>query len=122
VPESVRIALLIIQCLHTLYDELLFNCSVAVEQQAIAGTNLRRVQIEGDMRQVVQCYTTMNQFLHSKDRDEEANKPVSKTITIPNDHVGRLIGKGGVIIKQIQELCGWYFKRPSQYHSLLLVR
>ena len=55
---------------------------------------------------MVQCFSIVKQFLHNKDRDSEANKPVTKVITVPHDNIGRMIGRGGNVIKQIQDLTG----------------
>ena len=95
-----------------------FLFALAVEQQPIAGTNIRRIQIEGDTRQVVSCYQAMNQLLHSKDRDEESNKVIFKSMLVPAANVGRLIGKAGAIIKQISEYTGWSARLSIQFASI----
>lgn len=86
-----------------------------VERESAGGSHVRRVTLRGTPAAV----SVAKQMIEAKSRgdpDSKAfsailqNNPVnpgtSKLLRVPDENVGRVIGRGGATIRQIQELTG----------------
>lgn len=89
----------------------LSGAHIDVPQQCEEGTNYRKVKMSGKQFQLDYC----RQLIDQKCNPESADAPIvlpsdgsatSRTVQVPNDMVGKIIGKGGATIRQLQDLSG----------------
>lgn len=104
------------------------GAQVNVPGECEPGTTARNITIRGSVESVQYC----KQLLEQKVREDGGNPeaPTGDTVTkvtyIPNDHVGRVIGRGGTTIRQIQELSGAHMDiakecRPGEFQREVTV-
>lgn len=93
------------------YMQNLSHAHIDVPQQCEPGTTYRKVKMTGQRKEVDYC----RQLILQKCSPDSADAPIvlpedgsatSRTIQVPNDMVGKIIGKGGATIRQLQDLSG----------------
>lgn len=93
----------------------LSGAHIDVPQECEPGTNMRRIKITGAPSQVAYCITIIRQKTNPNDEGTSIPLPAEgdpanplKVVVMPvsNEVVGRVIGKGGTTIRQIQDLSG----------------
>ncbi|EGD75849.1 hypothetical protein, variant [Salpingoeca rosetta] len=108
--------------------EALSGCQVNVPAECEPGTSVRKITLRGSPESVRYCKQMLEQKIREDGGDPSA--PATETITkiayIPDDHVGRVIGRQGSTIRQIQELSGAHMDiakecRPGEYQREVTV-
>ncbi len=79
---------------------------VDIDPECEPGKTTRKITIRGQPQQCVQCFLLLRQALQRSKAAQEA--VTTSTTTIPNDGVGRLIGKQGQTLKQLQDMSGMF--------------
>eukprot|EP00049_Salpingoeca_infusionum_P017137 m.351863 g.351863 ORF g.351863 m.351863 type:complete len:450 (-) comp16385_c0_seq1:142-1491(-) len=83
---------------------------VEIPQECVAGTSVRRLTITGPTPEAIErCKTIIQTKIYEAQNPAETAEggaQNSKVTFVPDDQVGRLIGRGGSTIKQIQDLSG----------------
>lgn len=89
----------------------LSGAHIDVPQQCEPGTRIRKVKIIGKKSQLDYCRSLILQKCNPEAAEEAIVLPTdgsatSKIVHVPNDMVGKIIGKGGATIRQLQDLSG----------------
>ena len=79
------------------------NTKICVERNERDKTANTKVLIQGDEEN---CQRALLLIVQNIRRKTALHTATTKTITIPNQHCGRVIGKGGANVKEIQSLTG----------------
>eukprot|EP00052_Salpingoeca_macrocollata_P008704 m.68731 g.68731 ORF g.68731 m.68731 type:complete len:475 (-) comp16725_c0_seq2:171-1595(-) len=88
---------------------------ITIPQSCEPGTSVRRILIAGTKNQIKYAKVILDIKTRGDDtplplpddaENDQANPILRKVVPVPNDQVGRVIGKQGITIRQLQELSG----------------
>eukprot|EP00043_Microstomoeca_roanoka_P015371 m.153878 g.153878 ORF g.153878 m.153878 type:complete len:554 (+) comp16246_c0_seq1:467-2128(+) len=86
------------------------GAQITVAAEVEPDTVNRTITIQGSADQVAHCKRLMEAELSAEQAavaaDSAGGEIITRVAYIPNEHVGRVIGRGGSTIRQIQELSG----------------
>jgi len=96
--------------------ENISGAHIDIPPECAPGTTDRMITITGTAAQIAYCKAIVQQKvdgggestipLPAEGQGDPTNPVSTKIVQCPNDHVGRIIGKGGATIRQMQELSG----------------
>lgn len=108
--------------------EAMTGCQVTVPAECEPNSTQRNITLRGSQESVKHCKQLLEQKIREDGGDTAmaGGDSMTRITYIPNDHVGRVIGRGGSTIRQIQELSGAHMDiakecRPGEYQREVTV-
>lgn len=86
---------------------------IDIPNECAPGTDVRMVKIRGTLNNISYCRKIIAEYVSKgedatmplpSENEADPTKPITcKTIHVPDEHVGRIIGKGGATVRMIQD-------------------